>query len=1577
MAKKRLIKKFLMILFLVILMIAMKSTTSNAASTLPLTAKDLYQWRNTTKFFDIDPVECINKYRTGKSTLDSSGGESGRYICCGNISGGQGNLWHIQTIIDVDGEGNVTVYYYNESKKTAVAQTVSDKTDQKWFNALAYGDTHIGQQAEGYSGSWSTFSSDHVTSMWHTMASDGILSKYHIPTFSWESMYVNNWGQERETRQFAANLHYEKDKKVRIMQIEIADGQRRLISGTVKEDDNTIIITKKDAIEENKLLGGAIYKIYNEKGKVIGENLQTAKKGTNKGKIIVTNKQLKEKLVVGKKYTIEEVTPPEGYLLQKKETNRKKTITIKKGQNTVNFKNNPKYGTIKVLKKDSKTGKKLKGAVFTCYNTVTGKSVQKTTDSKGYATFSKVEVGTTYKITEIKAPKGYKITFKPRNVTVKEGEKLATITAKDDQIPPPPDHSIIKLIKGTDIPLEGVKFAIKNWEPDNSEYKVDGKRQPLQTDSKYYVWHNDGHWTWKTVDTGKKDENGNAITQLERDQWVDTSYREFLSALYNADYAEWKDWYENNQYYHKSLNQYVAEGTSDKDGYVSLSGDIRSGTYTLYEIESENPYFNVRVDGKDTDKKEIKSQYRKGDKLTIENDRTFVDIEGVVFIDNIEGKQSNRDNLYSEGEGVNGVKVSLKRKGIKEPICEITSGKDSKGETLEEGQYKFWGDRDNLKIETQYLSEYTIEFEYNGMKYESIPTLVKEENGSKAFDVSASRNSLNQKYSTITNNSDVDYNRIDYKSETVYTPDEVYAQDKYHVIASTGSVYNLLDGYNPENDEIVDVNLGIVERDQPDLALVEDIDRVNMRVNGIEHTFIYNYRFDKENEYGNRYDEPAIKYGSLYGSLSYTRAIYPSDIHYTLAQDTPNDKKLDIRAIYKIEISNQSTTRVSKVNRINYYYDNKYEIVKVGDLKGNRVVENVNKCEIGNQGDGYVEINTNITVNPQKDTEDIIYIEVKVKEEVYNELLTSDIPITFQSVAEIASYTTLEEGTNKEIAGIDVDSAPGNVDINNIKTFEDDTDRAPGFCLVLQANRSVSGTVFEDSTTEAKKLNSGEERKGNGIFDENEKVIEGVTVRLVDANTGNIVKTYETASEIKDASMTTDAQGNYQFRGVLPGDYKIEFIWGNNTYLVQDYKSTIVEQKSYEAKLNGDGLWYNEKFKRNGNFAGIEWNEKSNSEIRRSDAVDDQIIRKQVDEASSDMTNKTITDLKRGTATMTSRTPLFKINYEYSEIANKESSYGNEEYKQISGNRAEKNQGYANEIKSIDLGIVRRAKQELKLTKRIKKVTLALDNGVILMDAEVVKDENGGYRLKDKVKNVAYIPISPAANGMIKMETDDEIVQSAKLSVTYEFIIENKGEVEYLTEDYYNYGKVPSSEAEREDKVIKVKPNAIIDYMDNAKIILQSKDWDLLEKPYKLVEDGYITSEIEESVNKIPKVMQINNIMKDKNAYLSPEGMKNTSITTIEMLVSKLMAPNEEFEVGNQAEIIKSNKTGGSILLSTHGNYNPVNQGPKESDSSMAEDIIIIPATGENRNYSILIVMVISSILIIGAGIIIIKKIIL
>ena len=134
------------------------------------------------------------------------------------------------------------------------------------------------------------------------------------------------------------------------------------------------------------------------------------------------------------------------------------------------------------------------------------------------------------------------------------------------------------------------------------------------------------------------------------------------------------------------------------------------------------------------------------------------------------------------------------------------------------------------------------------------------------------------------------------------------------------------------------------------------------------------------------------------------------------------------------------------------------------------------------------------------------------------------------NVAEINSYSIFDKD-GKVYAGIDSDSNPGNVNPEDKTTFQDDTDSAPALKLEVADAREMSGKVFLDSTSG--ELMIGKVRQGNGQYDEGEKGIPGVAIKLT-----------ENSGSEKEYTATTDENGDFTISGFIPGDYTLTYTWG-------------------------------------------------------------------------------------------------------------------------------------------------------------------------------------------------------------------------------------------------------------------------------------------------------------------------------------------------------------------------------------------------------------------------------------------------
>lgn len=93
---------------------------------------------------------------------------------------------------------------------------------------------------------------------------------------------------------------------------------------------------------------------------------------------------------------------------------------------------------IQLLKLDKETGQVLGGAKFVVTDSKGKKVMKFVTKDDAYDITGKLVVGETYTFTEVSAPSGYQLA-KPVQLTIKDTEKVQTVTVKDAPIPEVPD----------------------------------------------------------------------------------------------------------------------------------------------------------------------------------------------------------------------------------------------------------------------------------------------------------------------------------------------------------------------------------------------------------------------------------------------------------------------------------------------------------------------------------------------------------------------------------------------------------------------------------------------------------------------------------------------------------------------------------------------------------------------------------------------------------------------------------------------------------------------------------------------------------------------------------------------------------------------------------------------------------------------------------------------------------------------------------------------------------------------------------------------------------------------------------
>ena len=790
----------------------------------------------------------------------------------------------------------------------------------------------------------------------------------------------------------------------------------------------------------------------------------------------------------------------------------------------------------------------------------------------------------------------------------------------------------------------------------------------------------------------------------------------------------------------------ATEFITDENGEIYIE-NLLVGTYTAYETNNPNYGYEFLTDGQVTEV--IAGETTE---FVIENKQIYVKLSGIVWVDEISGKQSYRNDLFQDNDLddgdilLDGITVRLKDRTTGETIMETI--------TADGGKYLF------MDVLIENLQNYYIEFEYDGLTYTNVIPHIDKDNGSKSAENPEVRDEFNKRFSTVeggqTQDTGVTLNEngekvydLNYNLDLNNHSSTLINNGQFLITGNTDETgYSIWDNFEYGMEEIKWINQGLYEREQPDMATVKDLENVRVSVNGYQHVYNYSQRFVNQGEYGDGFNV-GVKFGDKYGTMSYTRAIYKADYEYINEEDST--RELQVYVTYRIALKNESTNLISRINSIVDYYDSRYTLLKVGtalDENGSITGNELTHTDTA-YNDEYAKtvIDTNMKLDPQTTSD--VYMEFQLSRETVVSILNDGEVLN--NVVEINSYSTFD-ANGSVYAGVDKDSNPANCTPGDKQTYQDDTDEAPGFKLEVADARKMAGKVFLDSTSG--ELMTGEIRQGSGAYEDGELGIEGVAITLTE-NTGS-GKVY---------TATTDSNGDFSITDFIPGDYTLMYTWGDETYTVQKYKGTIYQASRDQTNKQ----WF-----------------KEDVDNRLTDAIDDYELRKQIDEEIKHITAYTQTTIDK----MNSYTPTMGIGVEYDSV-----------YTASSGDR------YTYEIRNVDFGIVERARQKMELTKRVASLKLTLANGQEINN--VTFDEDGNITgQSDHLTYMGPSETSVPENGYVRVELDNELIQGARLEIGYEIKATNISELDYLSENYYTYGTI-------EGEIVTIKPTAVMDYLDN------------------------------------------------------------------------------------------------------------------------------------------------------------------
>ncbi|WP_342231322.1 SpaA isopeptide-forming pilin-related protein [Enterococcus faecalis] len=212
----------------------------------------------------------------------------------------------------------------------------------------------------------------------------------------------------------------------------------------------SIKIVKQDKESKKRLTGAE----FQWKDTVTGKT-GTVTVGTD-GTVTIPN------LAVNRTYELTETKAPTGYVLDK--TVHKVTLTTAQANKvvTVIIENTAQKGSIKIVKQDKDSKKRLTGAEFQWKDTVTGKTGTVTVGTDGTITIPNLSVNRTYEITETKAPTGYVLDKTVHKVTLTTAQANKVVTVIIENVAQKGSIKIVKQDKDSKKRLTGAEFQWKD-----------------------------------------------------------------------------------------------------------------------------------------------------------------------------------------------------------------------------------------------------------------------------------------------------------------------------------------------------------------------------------------------------------------------------------------------------------------------------------------------------------------------------------------------------------------------------------------------------------------------------------------------------------------------------------------------------------------------------------------------------------------------------------------------------------------------------------------------------------------------------------------------------------------------------------------------------------------------------------------------------------------------------------------------------------------------------------------------------------------------------------------------------------
>lgn len=345
----------------------------------------------------------------------------------------------------------------------------------------------------------------------------------------------------------------------------------------------SLLIKKIDSVT-NAPLADVDFSVTRSDGSYVG-NANGVYATDSAGSILINDLEPGETLIV------KEVRAKDGYILD----DTPQSIKIISGETvSLEFRNAPK-GSLVIVKKDSVTGKPLKGVEFTVktsdgrYVANNGGKVSSNgiyyTDANGQIILTGLEPGT-YVVTESRTISGYILDESPQTVVVNEDD-TQTLTFWNT---PSGGLQIIKSDEDTGERISGVKFEVR---------KINGEIiGTYTTDRNGVISLPDAESGWYTV-TELKAASGYQLDTTPANICVKdgqtatleiTNKRMSSIMIHKVDADTGKGIYGVTFILYDSGKNPVGEYTTDQDGYIWIEDELEEGRYYLRELEAADGY---------------------------------------------------------------------------------------------------------------------------------------------------------------------------------------------------------------------------------------------------------------------------------------------------------------------------------------------------------------------------------------------------------------------------------------------------------------------------------------------------------------------------------------------------------------------------------------------------------------------------------------------------------------------------------------------------------------------------------------------------------------------------------------------------------------------------------------------------------------------------------------------------------------------------------------------------------------------------------------------------------------------------